>query len=86
LQEENKNEIARQLAILNDRLANAYREYYSLFTCPAISPHDRIKAGQVACEIAVALAKIQQEGPTLIGSKVRDYYSKLQYPNNNDHE
>lgn len=86
LQEENKNEMTRQLAILKDRLTNAYREYYSIFTCPTISARDRISAGEVACELAVALAKIEQEGPTLIGNKVRNYYTKLQYRNNNDDE
>jgi hypothetical protein len=66
MQERDKDNLALELRILNDRLTNAYRRLVLIASNNDVSAKDRINAEACACELAVAIAKLAFEGPIIL--------------------
>lgn len=64
--EQDKNRLALELRILNDRLTNAYRRLVLIASNNDVSAKDRINAEACACELAVAIAKLAFEGQIVL--------------------
>jgi hypothetical protein len=58
--------LALELSVLKERLTNAYRRLATMASDETVSPRDRIEAEKAGCEVALALVKLQLEGPVIL--------------------
>lgn len=69
LQQQDKAMLALETTTLRDRLLGSYRRLLKTASDEHLHPSDRLNAEVVACEVAIALAKLSFEDPIML----RDY-------------
>jgi hypothetical protein len=75
LQQQNKETMALELSVLKKRLTNAYRRLAAMASDESVSPRDRIGAEKAGCEVAIAIVKLQFEGPIIL----KDVCAQISY-------
>jgi hypothetical protein len=70
LQQQNSEMLALVLSVLKERLTNAYRRLAAMADDESVSPRDRIEAEKAGCEMAIAIVKLQFEGPIVLKKDV----------------
>ncbi len=65
-EEQEKRTIATETAILKDRWLKSYRWYNAIADNEKIKPDIRIEVQRKAVEIALALLKLELEGPNIV--------------------
>jgi hypothetical protein len=70
LQQQNSEMLALVLSVLKERLTNAYRRLAAMADDESVSPCDRIEAEKAGCEMAIAIVKLQFEGPIVLKKDV----------------
>jgi hypothetical protein len=74
-QEQNRDMLALELSVLKERLTNAYRRLATMAEDETISPRNTIEAEKAGCEVAVAIVKVQFEGPIVL----KDVCAQISY-------
>jgi hypothetical protein len=68
LEEQDVEIFATELSIFKERILNSYRRLVMIATREKSSDRDKIEAEKVVCELALALLKLQIEGPVVLQS------------------
>jgi hypothetical protein len=64
--EQEKKMLTTEMGIFKDRLLKSFRWYIAIRDNENIKPETRMEAQQCALEVALALLKLEQEGPNII--------------------
>jgi hypothetical protein len=75
--EQEKKTIATEIGILKDRLLKSYRWYIAMADNENMKADIRMEAQRVVAHIAIALLKLEREGPRIIEQGGRQLVDKL---------
>jgi hypothetical protein len=75
--EQEKKTITTEIGILKDRLLKSYRWYIAMADNENMKADIRMEAQRVAADIAIALLKLEREGPRIIEQGGRQLVDKL---------